>query len=157
MNPRRDYLDDPDAPKANRVVPAASAIVLDNAGRILLHKRTDNGLWSIPGGAMEPGESIAETAVREIREDTGIEARVDRLLGVYSNPHHVIAYDDGEIRQQFSVCFLCHTTGGKLTTSDESAESRFFDLTEIHDLDMHPSIRLRIDDYAERRDQPAIA
>lgn len=86
MSPRRDYLDDPNAPKANRVVPAASAIVLDDAGRILLHKRTDNGLWSIPGGEMEPGESIAETAIREIREETGIEARVDRLLGVYSNP-----------------------------------------------------------------------
>ena len=97
----------PGPPKANRVVPAASAIVLDDAGRILLHTRTDNGLWSIPSGSMEPGESIAETAIREIREETGIEARVKRLLGVYSNLRHVIAYDDGEVRQQFSVCFLC--------------------------------------------------
>ena len=156
MNPRRDYLDDPDAPKANRVVPAASAIVLDNARRILLHKRTDNDLWSIPGGGMEPGESIAETVVREIREETGIEATVEKLLGVYSNPHHVIAYDDGEVRQQFSVCFLCHATGGQLTTSDESAEVRFFALDEIRDLDIHPSIHLRIDDYAERRSEPVI-
>jgi hypothetical protein len=61
---RRDLLDDPNAPKANRLVPAASAIVLDEAGRILLHKRMDNEYWSIPGGAMEPGETIAETIER---------------------------------------------------------------------------------------------
>ena len=157
MSPRRDYLDDPNAPKATSVVPAASAIVLDDAGRILLHKRTDNGLWSIPGGSMEPGESIAETAIREVREETGIEARVDRILGIYSNPRHVSAYDDGEVRQQFSVCFVCHATGGQLSTSDESADSRFFKLSEIPSLDMHPSIRLRVDDYAKHHDQPIIA
>lgn len=156
MSRRRDYLDDPNAPKANRVVPAASAIVLDDAGRILLHKRTDSGYWSIPGGSMGPGETIAETAVREIREETGIEAQVDLLLCVYSNPRHVITYDNGEVRQQFSVCFLCHAVGGELTTSDESSETRFFDVAEIPKLDMHPSIRLRIDDYAAHRDQPVI-
>jgi NUDIX domain len=83
---RRDLLDDAKAPKSNRLVRAASAIVLDEAGRILLHKRTDNEYWSIPGGAMEPGETIAETIVREVREETGIEASVEKLLGVYSNP-----------------------------------------------------------------------
>ena len=56
---RIDYLDDPNAPKANNLVPAASAIVLDDADRILLCHRTDNDYWTIPGGGMEPGESIA--------------------------------------------------------------------------------------------------
>ncbi len=111
---RRDLLDDPNAPKANRLVPAASAIVADDEGRILLIKRTDNEYWSIPGGGMEPGESIAETVVREVREETGIEARVEKLLGVYSNPNHVSVYDDGEVRQQFSVCFLCRAVGAAL-------------------------------------------
>jgi len=153
---RRDLLDEPNAPKANRLVPAASAIVLDDAGRILLHKRTDNGYWSIPGGAMEPGESIAETIVREVREETGVEAQVERLLGVYSNPRHVSVYDDGEVRQQFSVCFLCRAVGGELTTSKESSEVRFFDLAQIEELSIHPSIRLRIQHYAEKRTEPVI-
>jgi ADP-ribose pyrophosphatase YjhB (NUDIX family) len=154
---RRDYLDDPSAPKANSLVPAASAIVVDDGGRILLHRRTDNEYWSIPGGAMEPGESIAETAVREVREETGIDVRVEKLLGVYSNPAHVVAYDDGEVRQQFSVCFLCTPTGGELTTSSETSETRFFELADIDGLSMHPSIRLRIEHYLEDQPEPVIA
>jgi ADP-ribose pyrophosphatase YjhB (NUDIX family) len=156
MSPRRDLLDDPNAPKANSLVPAASAVVVDDEGRILLHKRTDNKYWSIPGGSMEPGESIGETAVREVREETGIEATVEKILGVYSNPRHVSVYDDGEVRQQFSVCFLCRAVGGELQTSKESSEVRFVDLAEIEALSIHPSIRLRIQHYAENRDEPFI-
>jgi ADP-ribose pyrophosphatase YjhB (NUDIX family) len=156
MSPRRDLLDDPNAPRANRLVPAASAVVVDDAGRVLLHKRTDNEFWSIPGGSMEPGESIAETIVREVREETGIEATVDKILGVYSNPRHVSVYDDGEVRQQFSVCFLCRAVGGELQTSKESSEVRFVDLAEIEALSIHPSIRLRIHHYAQNRDEPFI-
>jgi ADP-ribose pyrophosphatase YjhB (NUDIX family) len=144
------------APKANRLVPAASAIVLDEAGRILLHKRTDNEYWSIPGGAMEPGETIAETIVREVREETGIEASVEKLLGVYSNPRHVSVYDGGEVRRQFSVCFLCHAVGGELRTSTESSEVRFVEMAETGDLPIHPSIRLRIQHYTENRPEPVI-
>lgn len=156
MSPRRDLLDDPNAPKANSLVPAASAVVVDDAGRILLHKRTDNEYWSIPGGAMTPGESIAETVVREVREETGIEAQVEKILGVYSNPRHVSVYDDGEVRQQFSVCFLCRAAGGEPRTSDESSEVRFVDLAETEALSIHPSIRLRIQHYAESRPEPYI-
>jgi ADP-ribose pyrophosphatase YjhB (NUDIX family) len=156
MSPRRDLLDDPNSPKANRIVPAASAIVLDDAGRILLHKRTDNEYWSIPGGGMEPGESIAETIVREVREETGIEAEVEKILGVYSNPRHVSVYDDGEVRQQFSVCFLCRMIGGELRPSKESSEVRFVEVPQTEDLSIHPSIRLRIQHYAENRAEPFI-
>jgi ADP-ribose pyrophosphatase YjhB (NUDIX family) len=156
MSPRRDRLDDPNAPKANSLVPAASAVVVDDEGRILLHKRTDNEYWSIPGGAMKPGESIAETVVREVEEETGIEAEVHKILGVYSNPRHVSVYDDGEVRQQFSICFLCRAAGGELATSDESSEVRFVELAETDALSIHPSIRLRIQHYAENRDEPFI-
>jgi ADP-ribose pyrophosphatase YjhB (NUDIX family) len=156
MSPRRDLLDDPNAPKANRVIPAASAIVLDDSGRILLHKRTDNEYWSIPGGGMEPGESIAETVIREVREETGIEARVEKLLGVYSNPRHVSVYDDGEVRQQFSVCFLCRAVGGELRTSKESSDVRFVEIADTKELSIHPSIRLRIHHFAENRAEPVI-
>jgi 8-oxo-dGTP pyrophosphatase MutT (NUDIX family) len=72
---RIDYLNDPDAPKANSVVPAVSAIVTDAQDRILLILRTDNGYWSIPGGGLKPGESIADATVREVREETGIDCQ----------------------------------------------------------------------------------
>jgi ADP-ribose pyrophosphatase YjhB (NUDIX family) len=94
--------------------------------------------------------------VREVREETGIEAMVEKLVGVYSNPRHVSVYDDGEVRQQFSVCFLCRAAGGESATSKESSEVRFFDLAETEALSIHPSIRLRIQHYAENRDEPVI-
>ncbi|MGH9131880.1 MAG: NUDIX domain-containing protein [Acidimicrobiales bacterium] len=147
MSSRIEHFNDPEAPVANNLVPAASAVVVDGDGCILLHRRTDNGLWSIPGGAMEPGERIAETAVREVREETGFEVVPERIVGVYSNPHHVVEYADGEVRQQFSVCFACRLGGGAATTGEESAEVAFFSPDKIEGLAVHESIRLRIRDY----------
>jgi ADP-ribose pyrophosphatase YjhB (NUDIX family) len=153
---RIDHLNDPDAPAANRVVPGASAVVLDGAGRILLHRRDDNELWSIPGGGMEVGERIADTVVREVREETGLEVEPEAIVGIYSNPQHVVEYGDGEVRQQFSVCFACRLVGGELATSDESLEVGFFTPAEIEAMPVHESIRLRIRHYLEHRPQPVI-
>ena len=69
---RIDYLNDPNAPAPNSIVPAASAVVTNDAGEILLQRRTDNDLWALPGGTMDLGERIAETVVREVREETGL-------------------------------------------------------------------------------------
>jgi ADP-ribose pyrophosphatase YjhB (NUDIX family) len=154
---RIDYYNDPDAPRANRLVPAASAIVTDHDGGILLHRRSDNQLWSIPGGTMEIGETIRDTVIREVKEETGLDVEPERLVGIYSNPNHVIAYPNGEVRQQFSVCFACRLLGGRLATSDESLEVGFFTPAQIEQLPLHPSVRLRIKHYVESRDYPAIA
>ncbi len=154
--PRTDYLNDPDAPKANSVVPAVSAIVTDAHGRILLILRTDNGYWSIPGGGLNPGESVADATVREVREETGIDCQVTGLVGIYSDPNHVAAYDDGEVRQEFSICLTTSMTGGTVTTSSESAEVQFMPPDTIPNLRMHPSIRLRIQHYLEKRAEPYI-
>ena len=151
---RIDHFNDPDAPKATRIVPTASAVVADEQGRLLLAKRIDNDLWTIPGGAMKPGETIAETAVREVKEETGIDVEVISLVGTYSNPRHVVEYSDGEERQQFSVCFACRPIGGETTTSDETSEAGYFSPDEIDALDVHPSIRLRIQHYLEERSEP---
>jgi ADP-ribose pyrophosphatase YjhB (NUDIX family) len=154
---RVEHFNDPDAPVANRLVPAASAVVVDRVGRILLHRRADNELWSIPGGGMEVGERIADTVVREVREETGLEVEPEAIIGIYSNPQHVVEYGDGEVRQQFSVCFACRLVGGELATSDESLEVGFFTPAEIEAMPMHESIRLRIGHFLERRPQPVIA
>jgi ADP-ribose pyrophosphatase YjhB (NUDIX family) len=153
---RTDYLNDPDAPKANSVVPAVSAIVTDTQDRILLILRTDNGYWSIPGGGLNPGESVSDAAVREVKEETGIDCQVAGLVGIYSDPNHVAAYDDGEVRQEFSICFTTRMMGGSVATSSESALVEFVPPDAIPDLRMHPSIRLRIQHYLEKRAEPYI-
>lgn len=96
---------------------------------------------------MEIGESIGQTVVREVREETGLEVEPQRLVGVYSDPGHVVAYDDGEVRQQFSVCIQCRIVGGTLATSDESLAVQFIAPEDLDTLPMAESIRLRVRDY----------
>ncbi|MCT4355873.1 NUDIX domain-containing protein [Streptomyces sp. Je 1-79] len=141
---RIDYFRDPRAPKANSVVPSVTVVVRDDAGRLLLIHKTDNDLWALPGGGHDIGERIADTAVREVEEETGIRVEVDGMVGLYTDPEHVLAYDDGEVRQQFSICFLAHPVGGSVRTSSESKEVRWVDPADLEDLDIHPSMRLRI-------------
>jgi 8-oxo-dGTP pyrophosphatase MutT (NUDIX family) len=151
---RIDHFNDPDAPRATRLVPAASAVVVDDDGALLLAKRRDNALWTIPGGTMKPGETIAEAAVREVKEETGLDVEVVSLVGIYSNPKHVVEYSDGEVRQQFSVCFVCRRVGGDVATSDETSEVGYFSPDDLEDMDIHPSIRLRIQHFLEKRAEP---
>src|SRR2546430_7220665 len=139
------------SPAANWLVPGGSAIVVDERGHILLQRRRDNSRWALPGGVMEIGEDIGRTAAREVEEETGIEVEPEHVVGVYSDPEHVFAYDDGEVRQEFSVCIACRVTGGRLSPGDEALEARYFEPDDIPGLDMHPSIRKRIDDYREGR------
>ncbi len=75
-------------------MPGASAIVVDDQGRILMQRRSDNSRWALPGGVMDIGESTADTAVREVREETGLEVVPEYIVGVYSDPGHVFAYSD---------------------------------------------------------------
>ena len=151
---RVDYFEDPAAPKANSVVPSTTAIVSDGQGRIALVKRKDNELWALPGGGMELGESIEQGAVREVKEETGLDVEVDGLVGVYTNPHHVMAYDDGEVRQQFSLCFTTKLLGGELQFDDESTDIAWVAEGDLASYPMHPSMRLRVQHFFDRRALP---
>src|SRR6478672_2036496 len=152
---RRDYYDDPLAPAANSLVPAASTVVVDAEGRILLQRRRDNDMWALPGGKMELGESLGDCARRETLEETGLEIELTGIVGIYSDPKHVFSYDDGEVRQEFSICFLARAKGGDITVSDESHEVAFFAPAELEALPMVDSIRLRLTDYVNG-EMPAI-
>lgn len=151
---RRDYLNDPNAPKANSIAVAVSAFIQDDRGRILMIRRTDNDLYSIPGGQVEPGETISAAAVREVKEETGVDIEVTSLIGIYSNPGHVIAYDDGEVRQEFSICFRARVTGGDLRTSGESSEVHWVGTDYLPSLNIHPSTRLRMEHAQSNRPDP---
>ncbi|MFV2198542.1 NUDIX hydrolase [Nocardiopsis sp. LOL_012] len=142
---RTEYYDDPSAPVPNTWGVGASAAVLDDQGRLLLQRRADNGLWAMPGGAMEMDESLPEAAVRETREETGYEVEVTGLVGTYTDPRYVAAYGDGEVRRQFNVCFRARVVGGALAVSEESYEVAWFAPEEVADLPMHRTQRLRVE------------
>lgn len=144
MGRRIDYIDNPDAPTANSVVPSVVAIVRNDEGRILLIHKTDNDLWALPGGGHEVGETLADTVVREVLEETGYQVKVTGLTGTYTNPAHVMAYEDGEVRQQFSIAFTATLVAGEARTSSESRRVEWVHPDDTVDLAMHPSMRMRL-------------
>ncbi|MEV0370503.1 NUDIX domain-containing protein [Streptomyces sp. NPDC050636] len=151
---RTEYYADPNAPKPNSLVVAASAVVTDDEGRILLQRRTDNDLWALPGGGMDMADSLPGTAVREVKEETGLDVEITGLVGTYTDPRHIIAYSNGEVRRQFNVCFAARIVGGALEISEESSELRFVAPNEIDGLPMHQTQRLRIQHFLEHRSTP---
>jgi glycerol-1-phosphatase len=116
-----------------RIQVGTSAYVRNAAGQLLLQQRADNGHWAMPGGRLDPGEDLSTCAVREVREETGLEVRVLRLIGVYSNPCEFMlaTYPDGNSAQMVNACFECEITGGELRMSDESTAIGFFDLDAL--------------------------
>ena len=157
--PRRvEYFDDPNAPRANSLVVAVTAVVVNDHGELLLQKRTDNDLWGLPGGAMNIGESIGQAVVREVKEETSLDVEPTGVVGIYSDPGHIIAYADGEVRQEFSICFTARIVGGQLAVGDqESTEVRFVRPSDLDGLPMGRSTRLRIQHFLEHRTTPYFA
>ena len=132
--------------------PGASAIILDETkGKVLLTQRQDNGRWCLPGGGMDPGESAEEACIREVREETGLEARVTRLIGIYTSPDIIVEYPDGNRVQPVAFSFEATPTGGELSLSDESTAFGYFTLEEMGGLDLMENHKERILDALENR------
>ena len=148
MSRRIDFYDDPEAPAANSLVPSVNVIVVNDEGLILLIRRTDNGNWAVPGGAIDLGESVAQAAARETLEESGIECEVTGIVGIYSDPRHVILYtSNGEARQEFSIVLTARAVGGQPTPSSESSEVRWVPAAEATGYTMDRSMRIRINDF----------
>lgn len=114
------------------ILPAAGAIIHDDAGRVLLIQRGDNGQWGFPGGLMDLGETIAETVVRETREETGLAVTPTRLIGAYSGPDYRIVYPNGDRVQVCSTVFACRVIGGTpVPDGVETLAVRFFPLDAL--------------------------
>lgn len=144
MGKRIDYFDDPAAPPANSVKPSATAFVLRD-GAVLLTCRSDNGNWSMPGGAHDPGESLSMTAVRETKEETGIDVTLTGVAGIYTDPRHVIHYtSNDEVRQEFTVVYRADYVAGEPTPSSETTIVQWVPVADIDELKMDRSQRMRI-------------
>jgi ADP-ribose pyrophosphatase YjhB (NUDIX family) len=141
---RVDYWADPAAPKPTTRKPSASVIVRNGAGDLLLLRRSDSGRWTIPTGGLKKNETLTQCAVRECREETGLDIEVVSLVGVFSDPRHVIAYADGEVRQPVNTCFSGRVIGGDLTVTDEASEVAWVQPGRVEDYDIHPAILRRI-------------
>jgi ADP-ribose pyrophosphatase YjhB (NUDIX family) len=154
---RIDYYDDPSAPAANSLVPSVNVVVVNEAGEILMIRRTDNDNWAVPGGAIDLGESVSQAAVRETKEESGIDCEITGIVGIYSDPKHVILYtSNGEVRQEFSILLTGRPLGGEPTPSDESKEVHWVSLSDVLGLTMDRSMRIRINDYLHGDSPPVI-
>lgn len=144
---RTDYFHDPAAPQPNAIKVAVSAVVLDESGRILMIRRTDNDQRPVRHTRRRTRSWRDRQRSRGTRSPRGDRHSCEghRPRWVFSNPEHVIAYDDGEVRQEFSICFRARPTGGSPRTSEESKEVLWVAPGALDALDIHPSIKLRIE------------
>lgn len=128
-------------------------VVIWGAGdAILLEKRRDCGWWGLPGGRVEPGESLSDAAIREVAEETGLTVEITHLIGVYSNPRgRTVTYpDNGDVVQLIDVIVGARVLSGRLTCSNESEEIRYFQTSELP-AQLVPPAREPIQDAIEGR------
>ena len=108
------------------IVTGAAGIVRDDAGRVLVLRRADDGKWDLPAGATDPGETPAQTVEREVREECGLVVRAVRIAGVFGGRDYRHEYPDGSRVEALVTVFECERVGGELATEDGEATSTRF-------------------------------
>ena len=146
---RRDYFYDSEAPKPNSLRPATAVALFNSGGELLLLHRKDNNKWTMPGGTLDFGESLTDCAIREVREETGLQIRITGLIGTYTDPHILIAYSDGEVRQEFTFVYATEIKSGELKIDDESKEASWVPLMSAVEFPLVESQRRRLKDVVE--------
>lgn len=114
---------------------SVAGVVFDDAKRVLLIKRRDNGQWQAPGGVLELGESFEHGVAREVREETGLEVEAQYLTGVYKNLAKGVV----------ALVYRCRVLAGSPRPTSESAEVRWVGLDEFEEL-MTPAFAVRVAD-----------
>ncbi|GAA0934444.1 NUDIX domain-containing protein [Pseudonocardia zijingensis] len=144
---RSVHFHDPAAPRAAAVVPSVFVAVRDAAGRLLLVRRCDDGTWELPGGQVEVGENAIATAVRETAEETGVDVRVTGLVGLYTDPGHVVRSVRGAVRQQFVVVLRADVVSGEPRPDrEETTATGWFTPEEALRLPLRDPVRRWITD-----------
>ncbi|MEU4423405.1 NUDIX domain-containing protein [Actinoplanes sp. NPDC024001] len=120
--------------------PTVSAVVFNDRGEILLHQRSDNRRWTLIAGMMDPGEQPADAVIREVREETAVEVRIERLAGIAL---HEVTYPNGDHCQMVNSWFRCRATGGEARVNDsESLAVGWFALDALPELNPYAQHRI---------------
>jgi 8-oxo-dGTP pyrophosphatase MutT (NUDIX family) len=134
-------------------VPSTSVIVRDDAGRVLLARHSEGNVWVTPGGAIEPLETPADAAVREVWEETGLHVELTRLFGAYGGPEFVVTYGNGDRTSYLMVVFEGRVLHGReRPDGEEILEVRWFEERELDDLGLSPWMREVLADVFTGRD-----
>ncbi|MCK0470073.1 NUDIX hydrolase [Halalkalibacter sp. APA_J-10(15)] len=128
------------------ILTAASMIVIDDEGRVLLQHRTDTNTWGLPGGFMELGESIEEAARRELKEETGLTVHGMELFDVFSGKEFYFQYPNGDEVYNVIVSFVTKEVSGDILIDHESHDVRYFSFDELPE-QMIPTTRKMIERY----------
>lgn len=135
------------------LMPSVAAVIRDRRGHILCQRRRDTGGWSLPAGAIEPGEAV----VREVFEETGLEVVPERVLGVLGGRGFRLAYPNGDMVEYTVVVYACRPVGGALgPVDDESSGLFYFAAEDMPDLGLPypPALFAGDSDPADRPSLP---
>lgn len=122
-------------------LPSVSVALRDAGGRVLLARHAEGNVWLLPGGSIEPGETPADAAVREMWEETGLFVRLTRLIGVFGGPHHIVRYHNGDRTSYVTAAFEAEAGSGTLSPDGaELLEARFFAEGETSGLALSPAL-----------------
>lgn len=120
-------------------LPAVSIVVTDEAGRVLLVKQAEDSKWSIPGGMVEPSEVPSDAAVREMKEETGLDVELTSVVGVFGGEAFVNTYPNGDVASWVETTFRARVIGGELRPEPgETLDLRYFSKKEAFSLDLKP-------------------
>jgi 8-oxo-dGTP diphosphatase len=154
---RQVHFHDPDAPVASLVAPSVFVAARDERDRLLLVRRRDTGTWELPGGRVDVGESAVDAAVRETTEESGVRVQIVGLVGLFTDPAHVVRSTLGDVRQQFVVCFQARPIWGRPRPDlDETIDADWFEISEIAALAVEPAVRLWISEAVSGATEPRI-
>lgn len=130
-------------------MPAAAVAILNQRGELLMLHRKDNKKWTMPGGTHEFGESMTECALREVREESGLDVKLEGIIGTYTDPGVRVAYSDGEVRQEFTIVYYGVASDYDVALDDESSQYRWVPPEKLLELPLADSQRRRLVDVLE--------
>lgn len=109
------------------IMVGATSLVLNEQGEVLMQLRSDTKDWGLPGGSMEIGERVEETAIRELQEETGLVAQRAELIDIFSGPEYFYVYPNGDQTDTVIVLYRMYDLSGRIQITDgESLELKFF-------------------------------
>jgi ADP-ribose pyrophosphatase YjhB (NUDIX family) len=130
-----------------------SVVIFDKTrSNILLTRRKDNELWCLPGGMIEAGETITEGCEREVLEETGLQVHVTHLTGIYSNPHHLVIYPDGNRAHIVVINFIAELLSGEPIITDETIGIEWFSIPQALEMNLFHSHTEHIRDAMARQE-----